>query len=379
MHHYLIGGSGIPNYGDELMARGWLRYLAQRHPEDRVIIDTALPTASTLLLQPENWKASHIALVRELGASKSSPDFWENFSRGLAFFDKGGFKAFPRLALAETYLAQSGSYHMFGGGYISNKWPNTGFLLGFAGALKARYGTRLHGTGLGLMPIDAPPAALRQAFHTVLEGFTSLELRDPASENFIRTHGSGSNIVTDGLDDCFMEAPPPLRDQAPTLHISCFMKDSGLAAVLRRLDRRRERIGKRFEKIKVWVCAPHRDQDALEAIQGLFPQMTVTAHVADLLADPGFGTQDVMITSRFHPHMIAARAGLRGYYIQISGDYYAAKHQSVVGLGSRFLPFSDFETQIFDLEPSTEMARADAERVARKQARAAAIYDRPAS
>ncbi|WP_192931286.1 polysaccharide pyruvyl transferase family protein [Gemmobacter serpentinus] len=371
--HYLIGGSGIPNYGDELMARGWLRYLAQHHPEDRVVIDTTLPTVSTLLLQPAHWKASHVAIVREVGFPKSSPDFWKNFARGLAFFDQGGFAAFPQLNLAEGFLAQANRFHLFGGGYISSKWPNTGFLLGFAGALKARFGTRLHGTGLGLLPIDPPPAALQQAFRTVLNGFTSLELRDPAAEGFIRDHSAGDNVVPDGLDDCFMEPPPPLHDQPPTLHISCFMKDSGLAPLLRRLDRRRERISKRFEKIKFWVCAPHRDQDAFEAIRDLFPQ-TEAAHVGDLLADPGFSKDDVMITSRFHPHMIAARAGIRGYYIQISGDYYAAKHQSVVALGSRFLPFADFETRNFDLEPCTAMAKADAERVTRKQKRATAIY-----
>ena len=370
---YLIGGSGIPNYGDELMARGWLRHLARKRPGTRVVIDTAIPSVSTLLLQPENWQASHVSIVKELFLQKPSPNFWENFERGAGFFDRGGFAHYPRIGLAEQFLASAGSFHLFGGGYISSKWPHTGFLLGFAGAVQRRFGIKLFGTGLGLMPIDPPPPHLRQAFHDLLAGFGAIELRDAASAQFIRDHGPGQNIVTDGLDDCFLEAPPALRDQAPTLHLSAFMQDGSLAPLLRRLERRRDRIGSRFERIRFWVCAPHRDQAALEAIRALFPQLEV-AGVADLLADPGFGREDVMITSRFHPHMMAARAGLRGYYYQISGDYYAAKHRSVLELGSRFRPFSEFEAHNFDIDPSTEMAAADPARVARKQALADTIY-----
>lgn len=373
--HYLIGGSGIPNYGDELMARGWLRYLAQQYPEDRVIIDTAIPSVSTLLLQPDNWKASHVSVVKELSLLNKRGDFWDNFERGLNFFTKNEFANYPRLGLAQRYLESAGSFHMFGGGYISTKWVQTGFLLGFAGAIQQAYGIRLFGTGLGLTPISSPPEQLRQSFQTVLEGFTAIELRDKTSEGFIRDHG-GTNIVEGGLDDCFLEPPPPLGDHPATLHISAFMKDRELAPLLRRLDRRRDRLSTRFERIRFWMCAPHRDQETLNEIRELFPQIEVLP-IERLLANPEFSARDVMITSRFHPHMIAARAGIRGYYHQISGDYYAAKHQSVIELGSRFRPFSDFEAHNFDIEPCTEMAQADPERVERKQKIAALIYATP--
>ncbi|WP_410631146.1 hypothetical protein [Amycolatopsis sp. cmx-4-83] len=41
--HYLVGPSGHPNFGDELIAATWLRYLAGTEPDADVWLDTHSP------------------------------------------------------------------------------------------------------------------------------------------------------------------------------------------------------------------------------------------------------------------------------------------------------------------------------------------------
>lgn len=60
--HYLIGEAGYPNYGDELIAREWVKYLAQVDPEVPVVLDClcAGPAAGNLLgAPPEVLRGGH--------------------------------------------------------------------------------------------------------------------------------------------------------------------------------------------------------------------------------------------------------------------------------------------------------------------------------
>ena len=40
---YLVGTSGDPNYGDEFIAAGWLRYLGKARPDTEVWLDCPNP------------------------------------------------------------------------------------------------------------------------------------------------------------------------------------------------------------------------------------------------------------------------------------------------------------------------------------------------
>ena len=48
---YLIAPSGYPNYGDELIARAWLRYLSKERPRATVVLDCHSPGQATLLFR----------------------------------------------------------------------------------------------------------------------------------------------------------------------------------------------------------------------------------------------------------------------------------------------------------------------------------------
>jgi hypothetical protein len=86
-----------------------------------------------------------------------------------------------------------------------------------------------------------------------------------------------------------------------------------------------------------------------------------------------------MVTTRFHPHLLAARIGIPGYYF-VDSEYYRVKHSSVVSLGSGFLPFTEEEPPTRFVRTGEEMVVRDADRVAAKRKVANRIYapDAPA-
>ena len=51
---YLVGAAGYPNYGDEAIARAWLRHLARTHPDAEVWLDCHTPGAAALLFRGDH-------------------------------------------------------------------------------------------------------------------------------------------------------------------------------------------------------------------------------------------------------------------------------------------------------------------------------------
>ncbi|NEA29975.1 polysaccharide pyruvyl transferase family protein [Actinomadura bangladeshensis] len=47
---YLVGTTGFPNYGDELIAAMWLRHLAETAPDVEVWLDCPSPGPAQVLL-----------------------------------------------------------------------------------------------------------------------------------------------------------------------------------------------------------------------------------------------------------------------------------------------------------------------------------------
>ena len=58
---YLLGGNGAPNFGDELMAKGWIDYLSTGFPDARIVLDcnsVATPKAYLRRALPERSRSS---------------------------------------------------------------------------------------------------------------------------------------------------------------------------------------------------------------------------------------------------------------------------------------------------------------------------------
>lgn len=371
---YVIGGSGIPNYGDELIASHWLGFFRRNFPDKRVLLECSNPSISSLFLADVNPRCSHLSIVKTIAKRNPKETFWENVERGLTFLDRDGFREFPIYTGIERILEQVEIVHLMGGGYMNQNWPHTGFLPGFAAAMKRRYGTRVVATGVGVMPLGAPPPELAETARRMLDAFDLLECRDDEGGSFLAGLSPRDNVIS-GLDDTFLQAIEPADGPGGrTLHISLFLQEQKLDDALKRILLSKDAIARDFDRILFWNCAPDRDRQAWDKVRAAFPS-AVEVGTWDLVASLPVRPGDRMITTRFHPHLLAARAGARGFYIS-SGDYYATKHGSVTALGSPFRSFDEFTRfGLSDPNPGTIVAQ-DAGRVSAKRALVERIYGR---
>lgn len=121
-------------------------------------------------------------------------------------------------------------------------------------------------------------------------------------------------------------------------------------------------------------CAPDFDAEVLALAERRLGTRR-TYRVDEALAS-GLPTspEQCWISSRFHPHLIAAVGGASGVALTMESDYYAVKHGSLRDWGSRW-------TLLTDLDAVPERPRdggfppEDVERLRKgKQALAAEVY-----
>lgn len=327
---YLVASGGNPNYGDELIVEAWLRFLAHVRPEASVWLDCPQPGTATALFDGihPNLHLSN-ALWRSCAEApdQSARAVWDHVENVVMH---GGT---PLYDLALMTLSHATTIHLLGGGYVNGVWPDhVGLVSGMVAAAKLN-GSRLLGSGLGLMPLPENGEQLKDAFSS----FDSISVRDSAS--------AAAFGVEAGLDDVFLGLPHEL-ERSRSEAVAARAKDVMLCIQSDMTDE--EAFTKLRDKLRVSVEAalakglsvgcveaiPGSDRRMFEALDGLIPEENFVpfAHVwkDGLPVRPG----QSWYTSRFHPHMVAAAAGARGVAIGVRDDYYDIKHQSLLDLGT---------------------------------------------
>lgn len=90
------------------------------------------------------------------------------------------------------------------------------------------------------------------------------------------------------------------------------------------------------ERVGVVECIPYDSMDALRVIRDhgwepvLFPLQN--------LIDHGFPARSGQrwLSTRYHPHLLAAARGCSGTFIPVKPGYYDVKHAAVLRMGSRW-------------------------------------------
>jgi hypothetical protein len=369
---YLIGGAGNGNFGDELIVRGWLEFLRERQVPGPVTCDENYAGISRDFFGARFPDAGFGEAVNRLKAR--GPDtFYAAFSRGMRFYENGGFERHPDLVELAAAFEELRVLHLHGGGYINTIWPRNGFLLGFAAATRKRYGCRLVGTGLGLMPVAAPPELYLPLLREAVAAFDLLEVRDRWSFDYLRRISDAPQVVL-GLDDSFLLDPEPPAEPGPrTLHLSWFASAGGFETVL---DLAAGPPAQGFERVLFWACID-RDMGCFERLSMVCPRAEAVAWQALVEGPIPVRPGDHMVTARFHPHLIAARYGATGAY-RVDRGYYDVKQGSVVDLGSPFRAIGEAPIEAVPAAGArgfSAIHRLDAARVAAKRRLAAWIYE----
>lgn len=328
---YLIGAAGIPNFGDEAIARYWIAYLRARYPGCRIVLDGCDGGVATLL-HPGVDCVDHVWwLAREAGAQDPRVTR-ERLRARWASETVLPMRERQLLELARSTTAM----HVLGGGYVNDVWAENRNLLAVCAALADRSGVRVFATGLGLEPMSAPSAA---ALAGVLDAFVHVDLRDVPSERALKAHLAPAvlgrlSVLGDDLLQADVTALVTVRDGPPRLHVCLqdeFFDDPAAAARTRAwvVDQARAfRAEHPGAPVVCWELRPVSDavvwsrlREALSGVE-LVPFERVWAQ--GLI----FGRRDRLLASRFHFQLLAAAAGLDGTALSWCG-YYDTKHASL--------------------------------------------------
>lgn len=354
---YLIAPSGHPNYGDELIARAWLQHLARVRPDATVILDSHTAGQAGLLLHGIHpkvvfvdtlWQLTHYAAdtTRTDGPDPTQPWTWVAQAAtelGLA----------PRLAEGVDAFRNASSVHLLGGGYINQVWPHHVSLVVAAAELARTTGATAFASGQGLIPRVEGPAwsVLRDASAE----FTVFDVRDEASS--VALSGVGSRRHTG--DDAWLaldrpsgagglREPDPMATGGVTLCLQSDLTDDFTAHGMTGPDALARVVGSVLDAWRVPGSAvtviegiPGGDLDIPSRLGDRLEGATIIPFIDIWRSGLPVGRGDTWISTRFHPHLVAAAAGDSGVAIIPRPDYYATKHRSLAAAGSRWTIVDD--------------------------------------
>ncbi|MDP8249728.1 polysaccharide pyruvyl transferase family protein [Pseudochrobactrum saccharolyticum] len=361
---YMLGGAGVSNFGDEFMVRRWLEFYKEHGLEGELTIDGASAENLSGLFGGIYRKASFVSVFNAL--KYSGPDnFWESLRRGLNFYDNGGLNNYREFKKWSEKIISTKLMHLHGGGYINEIWPQSAFLLGVAAATKLKYNCKLVGTGIGLLPLSKVPDLYRDEFNKIINTFDFIECRDYDSYLFLKNSVDNADNIFYGLDDTYLAHVDNVSNvDGCNLHISYFSKAK--ESLHRLLNKLPDEYFNKFSNVYFWECTM-QDRECFDIVKAKHPKVKLLDY-RDLVLNPlPVNAGDEMITARFHPHLLAARKGVAGYYRE-DGSYYDVKQGSVVDLGSPFksiekITASHISQQDFNRIVSFEDARVAMKRI----------------
>jgi len=338
LRYYLVSPAGIPNYGDELIAATWLRYLAERAPRAEVVVDCLGAEAARRALGHLHPRVSFVSVLWKLCTSAWSTDPRHTAEAvAAAVRDPAGA---PRHREGIELLRGADVVHVVGGGFVNEIWsPFTGLYAGVAaaagiGARGGRPAPRTALTGQGLWP---PPGEAAGLLRALIGGFDVVDVRDEPSARFLAgADPDRPDLAGRTGDDVFLGLGPRLyrSGDLPRAMVS-------VQSLLSRVEpeplvRSVADALKRWEidEVGLLECAPDQDGEVLDLARRLLPVAEVYRQ-SDVLAEGFPATPDqTWITTRFHPHLMAAAAGASGVALSIEPEYYATKHRSLTEGGS---------------------------------------------
>lgn len=380
MNYYLIGGSGGSNFGDELMMNSWLAFLhgdVQREGgAPRVVVDNNSANGSRRMFGTRYPCVEFVSALKavKIDDGRGVASFQAHLHHGLTFFSQRRWAQSPGLGRAVEQLREADLLHLYGGGYI-NTW-NAGrgaFLIGVLAAAVREFDVPAVATGIGITPLNIKPhdpdaATLVQA----IDAFELFEVRSRKAAQQLRALGVGESTLLAGLDDVFLDpvriaqAPPARR-----LHLSAYRHDAifDLPAVQAWLH---DHVGA-FDEVCYWTGWLHSERELIAQLQQRLPAMRVLAMEDLVFNGLPVAAGDHMLTMRYHPHLMAARAGAMGEF-HSNSTYYHHKHGEVVALGGAFTQLGETPREPGWDADLTAMPQRDARRVARKRALARRLY-----
>jgi len=319
---YLVSPAGVPNFGDEFLARGWLDWLAAHHPQADVWLDCIEPGRAAHLFADTHPRLRVTNTLWQLAHEKPAGSLETDAKRAR---DAVVHLGTPRIDLGLEALRSMSSIHLLGGGYMNALWPLNLSILSALTSLKSRFGVPLFATGQGLMPQNLSTAEL---VRPLLAQFDYVESRD--------AEGAREFGVREGVDDAFLAFANKravfVEHETPDVMVLVqgdFFAPESEARVARAIEAftKRHAHGRTVGFVE---ALPPDDARFVTTGPGtaMFPFMRMWQEGV-----PARSGQ-TWLASRFHFHFLAAAAGAKGVAISGAPGYYDIKHASMQRTGT---------------------------------------------
>lgn len=345
--YLLIGAVGGPNFGDEVILSSWIKLIKEFDSGAVILCDGYNPDnvaqfvgSDVYTLKPDEslWACTYSAVSEQVQSSSNS---WDEIQAG--FRDSG--KAWNVIKCVEAVRQHNiDQVHIIGGGYLNELWPANYIILLLARLIAWKSGARIIATGLGLLPTKKDDVS---GLIGILSTFDSVDVRDVESFELLKAlipqklSFSGDDALL-LIDNGHIEYPLQNVD-VPTLVI-CLQNDlfPGDDTVAGLFSTTSIELLKSYG-IKNIVYAAAMSADVRAPSETLRQQLESHGFSISLLdpkelAEDGFPVSagGLIITSRYHPHLLAALSGFNGIAFSATG-YYDTKHQAVRNMGSKWV------------------------------------------
>ncbi|MCH5642690.1 polysaccharide pyruvyl transferase family protein [Gordonia sp. ABSL49_1] len=356
---YLIAPTGYPNYGDELIARTWLRHLARVRPRATVVVDCHSPGQASLLhrgIHPHTlfvdtlWQLSEFAAAAPKD-SDDGPDPDQPWTWMASTVTDPGRS--PRLSAGIEILNRASTIHLLGGGYVNKVWPQHVSLVAAAAAVSRATGATAVASGQGLIPCLDEPAWT--ALVDAAGAFSVFDVRDDASADAL----TAVPHATNSGDDAWLSLHRPAsnvyrrmwKDRGVVLCLQSDLTDefrgpesTGVAALTDLVRSTLDKWDVAGSDVTVIEGIPGYDNEVAHRLGDRLDGATRIPFRDVWLFGLPAGEGQTWISTRFHPHLMAAAAGDSGVAIVPMPEYYSTKHRSLTDLGSAWTIADDGTT-----------------------------------
>ncbi len=326
---YLVGTTGYPNYGDELIAATWLKYLARTLPQAEVWLDCPNPGPTEVMIGHLHPNVRFTDTFWRLCWSAPSGEPWEVASFVQHAIGNPGLA--PRWVAGVELATKADIVHIIGGGYINGIWPRHIGLLAASVAVVRHSRGRAAMTGQGLWPVAEDATSL---LRNLAAQFDVVDVRDEPSADLL---GSSLGVTASG-DDMFYGLEPSLfREEDLREFMICIQADMldvtvpALAGFL--LDTLRH-WGARPERVGFVEGIPRVDREVFALVEHDLPGARFYSFSEIMSLGLPSGSGQRWLSTRFHTHLVAAAAGAHGIAVSINSSYYTNKHRSLIVRGS---------------------------------------------
>ncbi len=339
---YLVGTSGHPNYGDELIAAAWVRFYSRCFPDAEIWLDSPRPGQSAVLLRGLHRQLYCVDTLYHVCWNAPTSTVDDIVSFGARAVREPGLV--PREVTGIDVAVSADLVHIIGGGYVNALWPHHLALLSAVRTVAQISGARTAMTGAGLTP-----AAAGSSEHVadLLADFDVVDVRDGPSAQLLAGRVPAASMTG---DDALLALPTlPRRAGDLPATVVCLQQDllaEEQTDVADAIVRILTTWGVDHDPVLLLECLPPDDLRAAAYLSRHLPRLQVLPF--DELWRHGFPSRPGQrwLSTRFHPHLVAAATGCWGVALSVGGDYYGVKHQSLVDQGSGWTVLSDLQDEV---------------------------------